>query len=74
MSVVRIAANSKHFTCDQLIQLVGAFSFADEKIDVVRIVYPKVVDKGNAHNILGAFTYSDDKKEVEQIISHLKRK
>ena len=74
MSVVRIAANSKHFTCDQLIQLVVAFSFADEKIDVVRIVYPKVVDKGNAHNILGAFTYSDDKKEVEQIISHLKRK
>jgi len=68
-SVVRVAANSKYFTCNQLVQLVDAFSFADEKIDIVRIVYPRVVDKGNAHNILGAFTYSDDKKEVEQIIS-----
>ncbi len=68
-SVVRVAAKSKYFTCNQLTQLVDAFSFADEKIDIVRIVYPKVVDKGNAHNILGAFTYSDDKKEVEQIIS-----
>ncbi len=69
LSVVRIAAGSKYFTCNQLIQLVDVFSFADEKIEAVRIVYPKVIDKGNAHNIVGAFTYSDDKKEVEQIIS-----
>ena len=68
-SVVRIAANSKHFTIDQLVRLLESFSFSDDKINIVRIVYPRVVDKDNAHNLLGAFTYSDDKKKLEQIIS-----
>ncbi len=68
-SVVRIAANSKYFTIDQLVRLLELFSFSDDKINIVRLVYPKIVDKDNSHNLLGAFTYSDDKKEVEQIIN-----
>lgn len=68
-SVVRIAANSKYFSIDQLVRLLELFSFSDDKINIVRIVYPRVVDKDNAHNLLGAFTYSDDKKKVEQIIN-----
>jgi len=68
-SVVRIAAKSKYFSISQLIQLLDLFSFSDDKINIVQIVYPRVVDKDNAHNLLGAFTYSDDKDQVEQIIS-----
>lgn len=68
-SVVRIAANSKYFTINQLVRLLDLFSFSDDKINIVRIVYPAVVDKDNAHNLLRAFTYSDDKKKVEQIIN-----
>lgn len=68
-SVVRIAAKSKYFLISQLITLLDVFSFSDDKINVVQIVYPRIVDKDNAHNLLGAFTYSDDKDRVEQIIS-----
>lgn len=68
-SFVRIAANSKYFKIDQLVRLLELFSFSDDKINIVRIVYPRTVDKDNAHNLLGAFTYSDDKKKVEQIIN-----
>lgn len=68
-SVVRIAAKSKYFTISQLITLLDVFSFSDDKINIVQIVYPRVVDKDDAHNLLGAFTYSDDKNKVEQIIS-----
>ncbi|MBL7149208.1 MAG: DUF4476 domain-containing protein [Candidatus Cloacimonetes bacterium] len=68
-SVVRIAANSKYFTINQLVRLLELFSFSDDKINIVRLVYQKIVDKDNSHNLLGAFTYSDDKKEVEQIIN-----
>ncbi|MCD4817912.1 MAG: DUF4476 domain-containing protein [Candidatus Cloacimonetes bacterium] len=69
LSVVRIATGRKYFTINQLTQLIGLFSFSDEKIQCVQIVYPKIVDKDNAHNLLGAFTYSDDKKQVENIIN-----
>jgi Domain of unknown function (DUF4476) len=68
-SVVRIAAKSKYFNIDQLIRLLDVFSFEEDKIELVRIVYPQVVDPDNAHNLLGAFTYSDDKEEVEEIIN-----
>lgn len=69
ISVIRIAAKNKYFTIDQLIRLLSVFSFAEDKIEAVRIVYPKVVDPDNAHNLMSAFTYSDDKKTVENIIS-----
>jgi hypothetical protein len=69
LSVVRIATQSKYFTIDQLTRLLDLFSFSDDKINCVKLVYPKVVDTDNAHNLLKAFTYSDDKKKVEQIIS-----
>lgn len=69
ISVLRIAAKSKFFTIDQVSRLVGVFSFSEEQIEVVRICYPKVVDKGNAHSLLSAFTYSDDKRAVESIIN-----
>lgn len=68
-SVVRIAAKSKYFTISQLIELLKLFSFSEDKINIVQIVYSRVVDKDNAHNLLGAFTYSDDKSKVESIIS-----
>ena len=69
LSVVRIGAKSKYFTTDQLVRLVDVFSFSDEKVETVRICWPKVVDQDNAHNLLGAFTYSDDKDKVESIIN-----
>jgi hypothetical protein len=68
LSVVRIAAKSHWFTMDQLIQLVGLFSFSEEKVESVRIVYPRVVDPENAHNLMSAFTFSDDKQAVQRII------
>ncbi|MEA2096394.1 MAG: DUF4476 domain-containing protein [Candidatus Cloacimonadota bacterium] len=68
-SVVNIAAKSKYFSIYQLMTLLDVFSFSDDKINIVQIVYPRIVDKDNAHNLLGAFTYSDDKDRVEQIIS-----
>ena len=69
LSVVKIAARSKYFTVNQLTRLVDLFSFSDEKIQCVQIIYPKVVDKENAHELIGAFTYSDDKRKVEKIIN-----
>ena len=69
LSVIRIAAKRKYFTINQLVSLINEFSFSDDKINCVRIVFPKVIDKDNAHNLLSAFTYSSDKEEVEAIIN-----
>ena len=69
LKIVRISAKSRYFSINQLIELIDIFSFADDKVECVKLVYPKIVDKDNSHSLLGAFTYSSDKEEVEQIIN-----
>lgn len=69
LSVIRLAAKSHYFTVSQLKRMLQKFTFADDKISCVQIIYPKVTDKENAHNLLNSFEYSSDKKKVEQIIS-----
>lgn len=68
LSVISLAVRSNLFTVNQLNRLIELFSFSDEQIECVRVVYPKVVDKENAHQILESFTYSDDKQTVRRII------
>ena len=69
LGVVETAAMRNYFTTDQCRQLVQLFDFSDEQVQVVRIVWPKVVDPENGHQLLSAFTYSDDKEAVRGIIN-----
>lgn len=68
--VVQLAAKYNRFTVAQLIRLIELMSFSNDKIEVVKIVYPNVVDKYNSHLIINAFTHSSDKERVKQIINN----
>ena len=69
LSVIRSASKRNNFTVAQVKRILSLFSFENDKIKCVEIMYPKVVDKENAHQILSSFTYSSDKEEVEKIIN-----
>ena len=69
MRYVRTAAAKHYFSVNQVGQLIDLFSFSEEKIDCLRITYPKVVDKDNGFNLIGKFIYADDKEDAEQIIN-----
>jgi hypothetical protein len=66
LDVVRTADG--FFTVDQLGQLVDLFSFSDEKVEVVAIVKPRLVDPQNAFKLYSRFTFDDDKKRVKAIL------
>lgn len=67
--VIELAAKYNHFTVAQLIKLIDLMSFSNDRIEVVKIVYPNVVDKYNSHLIINAFTNSSDKERVKNIIN-----
>ncbi|AFH50330.1 Hypothetical protein IALB_2627 [Ignavibacterium album JCM 16511] len=67
--VIQLAAKYNRFTVAQLITLIDLMSFSNDKIEVVKIVYPNVVDKYNSHLIINAFTHSSDKERVKKIIN-----
>ena len=69
LAVIKTAARRNKFIVSQLTALLDLFSFEDDKIKCVQIIYPKVIDKENAHEILNHFTYSSDKQKVEKIIN-----
>lgn len=67
--VIQLAAKYNRFTVAQLIKLIDLMSFSNDRIEVVKIVYPNVVDKYNSHLIINAFTHSPDKERVKNIIN-----
>jgi len=69
LSVIKIATKRNSFKVSQLTRLLDLFSFADDKVKCTQVVYPKVIDKENAHQIINHFTSSGDKKKVEAIIN-----
>ncbi len=69
LSIVQISAKYNFFTVNQVIRLINLFSFSSGKIEVVKMVYPNVIDRYNSHQIINAFTYSSDKEKVRQIIA-----
>lgn len=67
--VIQLAAKYNRFTVAQLITLINLMSFSNDKIEVVKIVYPNVIDKYNSHLIINEFTHSSDKERVKKIIN-----
>jgi hypothetical protein len=66
---VRTAAKKHYFSVSQTEQLIDLFTFSEEKLECLRIIFPKVVDKDNAFTIISHFTYEDDKRTAESIIN-----
>lgn len=69
LSIVQISAKYNYFTVSQVVRLINLFSFSSGKIEVVKMVYPNVIDRYNSHQIINSFTYSSDKEKVRQIIA-----
>ena len=68
LQVLRSAAPHHHFNINQVSKLLSKFSFSGEKLKVVRILYPKVVDRKNSFKLYKGFTFESDKRKLRGII------
>jgi hypothetical protein len=66
---IRTASKSHYFTVSQVERMIDVFTFSDDKIECLSIMYPKVIDPENSFSIIGHFTYEDDKRSAEMIIN-----
>lgn len=69
IGVVSIASKYHHFLVEQVLQIIDEFSFSGNKIEIIKLVYPNVIDKENSHRLISAFTFSSDKDKVREIIN-----
>lgn len=68
LRVLRTAAARSYFTVDQVLQILPVFSFEDDRLEAVRILWPRVLDRDQGHRIYEAFTFPDSKEELETIL------
>ena len=68
LNVLRSAVTTNYFTVNQLCAIMDKFDMDDDKVEAVRIVYPHVIDRENAHKLLSKVTFDKEKQEIREII------
>jgi hypothetical protein len=68
LTVLREAAPHDHFLVGQTRTLLEQFTFANDRLEAVRILWPRVLDRNNSFQLYEAFVHSSDKQKLRQII------
>jgi hypothetical protein len=69
LNVLKLAAADNRFSVGQIVEMIGLFMYTDDKLDVLAIMYPQCVDKGNKFKILDSFMYGSDKDKAVKIMT-----
>lgn len=71
MRVMRLATPNMFFSTAQARQIVEHFSFNSDKVEVLAMLYPQLVDPENAHTLFAALTHASDRRKLEEKINAL---
>jgi len=68
LDIVRTAAKDNYFTSQQVKQIMEAFKFDENRLEVAKILYPRVVDKENFFIVLSTLTFPSSREELRKWI------
>ena len=68
--IVRLSAASNYFTMDQLIELIKKFTFDDNRMQIIELVYPKLINTENSHLLFNYVSFISSKNRLEEIIKN----
>lgn len=69
MRIIRVESKNSYFTVNQIIRVIETITFSEDKMQALRIMYPRVTDPENSSQIIKSLTFSEDKEEAERIIN-----
>jgi len=68
LRVLESAAPSQYFLVPQVMKLLQKFSFGEDKLDAIRVLWPRVLDRENAYQLYQAFSFPSEKEQLREII------
>ncbi len=68
LRVLESAVSTQYFLVPQVMKILQRFSFGEDKLDAVRMLWPRVLDRENAYQLYQGFTFQGEKDELRQII------
>ncbi|PTL76686.1 DUF4476 domain-containing protein [Vitiosangium sp. GDMCC 1.1324] len=69
MNVLEGATQDSYFLVNQVQQVLSQFQFSKDRLQAVRLLWSRVLDRQNGFQLYNAFPMSSDKAELKRIIS-----
>lgn len=69
MKVLEEVAGGNYFLVGQVQQVLKQFQFSKDRLQAVRLMWPRVLDRENGFQLYGSFQFSNDKAELKRILS-----
>jgi hypothetical protein len=68
LRVLGSTAPNQYFQVPQVLRILQGFTFGVDKLDAVRMLWPRVLDRDNAAQLYKAFAFQREKDQLGQII------
>ncbi|CAM3490880.1 DUF4476 domain-containing protein [Corallococcus sp. ZKHCc1 1396] len=68
MRVLGQVAQREHFLVTHVLTVINQFSFSNDKLEVVRVMRPTLLDTNNSYELFQAFPFSSDKQKLQEIL------
>ena len=68
METFYVAQKGMNFTTQQIVQMVKALSFDDNRLELAKTAYDNCVDRENYYKVVDAMTYSSTKEKLREYI------
>lgn len=68
IALINAALASSDFTTDQCIQLVKFYTFDNERMKIMKMIYPRIVDKEAFFMVINSLTFSSNKKKMYDFV------
>ncbi len=65
MKLIRAGADNKYFTCQQCARMMSLYVFDDDKMEVLRIFAPRIVDKENYETVIKPLSLFKQEKAMK---------
>jgi hypothetical protein len=66
--VIRTASVNNFFMIDQVIKMASKCAFDKDRLEIIQILYPRILDLDKNYLLYNCFTFSDSKNKLEQFI------
>lgn len=68
MKLLNAALAGSDFTSAQCLQLTKLYTFDDDRMEIMKIVYPRIVDKEAFFTVINTLTFSSSKEKMKDFI------
>lgn len=70
LKMIETALANTDFTCGQCLRLMKLYSFDDDKMEIMKLMYPRIVDKEAFFTVIDGLTFSSNRDEMNEFVKN----